>query len=97
MRDRFWHGKLYWFLPRVFENFDLVLGSAPAPQQCSPEFEFRDHSACLAFNHFDNVFRIFQRLPKRGSGARDKWGGRENVCMVVNSESAFDKEGEPAK
>ena len=43
------------------------------------------------------VFSIFQRLPKRWSGARDERGGGGNVRMVVNSEGAFDKDGELAK
>ena len=42
------------------------------------------------------VFRIFQRPPKREGGARDERSGRENVRMVVNSESAFEDKGEPA-
>ena len=42
------------------------------------------------------VFRIFQRPPKRGGRARDERCGRENVRMVVNSESAFENKGEPA-
>ena len=43
------------------------------------------------------VFSTFQRLPKRWSGARDERGGGGNVRMVVNSEGAFDKDGELAK